>query len=58
MDKDSGFAHHLQHRLQPLKNMVVRIPFPSCKQNFWILKISAFKTISPYFFDYAVTEYR
>ena len=31
---DSGLAHQLQRRLQPLKKTVVRMPGPSCRENF------------------------
>src|SRR5690554_2336699 len=38
-DSVSGLWHHLQLKLQPLKNTVVRIPGPSFKENRWIFVI-------------------
>ena len=36
---DSGLAHQLHLRLKPLKKTVVRMPGPSCRENFWMLKM-------------------
>jgi hypothetical protein len=36
-DKLSGLWHHQQHRGQPFRNTVVRIPGPSWIEYFWIL---------------------
>ncbi|MFC1943941.1 hypothetical protein ACFLX5_00325 [Chloroflexota bacterium] len=43
---DSGLLHHLQLSGHPFINTVVRIPGPSCRENFWMLNINPFPLLS------------
>lgn len=43
---DSGLQHQKQRRGHPLRKTVVRIPGPSCKENFCMLKTSPLTTFS------------